>query len=46
MINRFVEKFFGFDGSIPKVRLGADVDGGKVVSSVNHIWSVQGLWEN
>lgn len=46
LMNRFVEKFLGFDGSIPKVRLGADVDDGKVVSSVNHIWGIQGLWKN
>lgn len=46
MINRFVEKFLGFDWSIPKVRLRADVDDSKVMSSVNHIWGVQGLWKN
>ena len=46
VINRFVQKLLGFDWSIPKVRLRADVDDSKVVSSVDHIWGIQGLWKN
>lgn len=46
MIDRFVEKLLGFDWSIPKVRLRADVDDSKVMSSVNHVGSIQGLWKN
>jgi hypothetical protein len=46
LIDRFIEKLLGFDGSIPKVRLRADIDDSKVMSSVNHIWGVQGLWKN
>ena len=34
------------DWSIPKVRLRADVDDSKVVSSVDHLWGIQGLWKN
>ena len=46
VINRFVQKLLGFDWSIPKVRLRADVDDSKVVSSVDHLWGIQGLWKN
>lgn len=46
MIDRFVEKLLEFDWSIPKVRLRADVDDSTVMSDVNHVGGIQGLWKN